>query len=456
MNGIPRLSIRARITIGSLVIAAVLFSTAAFFFRLEVQSILAETTATLLRNDAAPVIAALVADPREPIDGPGEGQLIATVDPQGEVHQSTLPRSLEQRMPELASMSEDPQAVAAGPSSYLVAATSVPTVDGSWVVVAARNQEALGLLLDQLTQVLIIGTLVLVLGFGIASWLLTGAALRPVSRLREEAESLTEAGSSDRLPVPAGKDEVSELAVTLNDLIARLRGSVDREKQVVSDASHELRTPLAVLKTQLDLAHLNSGDADALEKDIDDASSTVDRLSRLATNLLELSKLESEQAVPEIEWSVLAAEVTASVDRARVARGSRNVEVVYEISGDDPDGYYRLSRTNAGQLVDNLVSNALSMIEGSGTVTVGLERDGNEAILTVIDTGPGMPEEYIPIAFDRFSRPDRSRADGSAGSGLGLAIVHTIVERSGGTISLRNTGTGLAVEVRLPCLSRRT
>ncbi|MGO4692170.1 sensor histidine kinase [Glaciibacter sp. 2TAF33] len=453
MKRMPGLSIRARITLGSLVIAAVLFSTAAFFFRMEVQSILAETTASLLRNDAAPVISEIVGHPTEPIDEPGEGQLLAVVDPAGTVQVSTLPKALARKTPQLVTLGDELSSVQAGRSTYLVSAVTVTAADGTWTIVAARREEALNLLLDELTRVLIIGALVLIAGFAVASWLLTGAALRPVNRLREEAESLSAVGSSAPLPVPAGRDEVSQLAVTLNAFIERLRSSVDREKQVVSDASHELRTPLAVLQAQLELAHLNSGNAEALERDIDDASVTAERLSRLATNLLELSKLESEQAPPETNWAGLVSEVTASVDRARIARNGRDIEVAYDISADDTAARYRLSRTNAGQLVDNLVSNAMAAVSDSGTVTVTLGRADAAAVITVVDTGPGMPESYIPVAFDRFSRPERSRADGSSGSGLGLAIVSTIVERAAGTITLRNTGAGLEATVRLPAIT---
>jgi len=446
----PWLSIRARITLGSLFIAAVLFSTAAFFFRLEVQSILAETTATLLKNDAAPIVSSITAEPNATVEPPGEGQLVAVVDPSGLVQESTLPLSLAFRTRMLAQLEGPPHEIEAGNSTYLVMSTPVETPSGTWFIVTARNQEALGLLLDELTGVLLTGTVVLIIGFGIASWLLTGAALRPVNRLREEAESLSEVGASAQLPVPAGRDEVSQLAVTLNAFIERLRRGVDREKQVVSDASHELRTPLAVLKTQLELAHLNSGNATALLQDIDEASVTVDRLTRLATNLLELSKLESDQAPPETDWNGLTSEVTASVDRARMTRGARDIEIAFEISGEDPDGRYTLSRTNMGQLVDNLIANSMAAVGASGTVTASLTRQGDIAVLRVVDTGPGMPDYFLPIAFDRFSRTDSSRASGSGGSGLGLAVVHAIIDRAGGTISVANTGTGLAVEARLP------
>ncbi|WP_166792526.1 sensor histidine kinase [Cryobacterium algoricola] len=451
---LPGLSIRARITVGSLVIAAVLFSGAAVFFRAEVEAILIETTTTLLHSDAAPIVTDLIRNPTEPNDGPSEGQLIAIVGPDGEISKSSLPVALRKRVDELVKIGETPQTIDAGNARYLVATTTAVTNQGNWVVITARNEEALGLLLDELGRVLIMGTVLLTVGFGLASWLLTGAALRPVNRLRKEAESLSTTGSSAQLLVPAGRDEVSRLAVTLNDFISRLRRSIDREKQVVSDASHELRTPLAVLKAQLELAHLNSGDAPALEADIDDASRTVDRLSRLATNLLELSKLESQQDPPECGWDNLIAEISASVDRARVVRNGEDLDVDYEIEGEDPTGRYAISVTNAGQLVDNLISNAINAMGGRGTVTVTLRSLPEGALLSVVDTGPGMPESFIPVAFARFSRPEQSRASGSIGSGLGLAIVHAIVTRAKGAISLRNTGTGLAIDIRLPRSTR--
>jgi len=446
----PALSIRARITVGSLLVATVLFSTAAFFFRLEVQSILTETNETMLRNDAESLLGQLATNPTEAIQSPSEGQLLAIVDPTGTVRKSSLPRSLDRQIEALTDLGAEPRTVNTPAANYLVSATPVSSDAGDWLVIAARSQQAPTLLLDELTGVLSLGTLILTVGFGLASWLLTGAALRPVTRLREEAESLSTTSSSAQLRVPAGKDEVSQLARTLNDFIERLRRGVDREKQIVSDASHELRTPLAVLQAQLELAHLDSGDAPALERDIRDASATAGRLSRLATNLLELSKLESEQAPPETDWAGLVGEITASVDRARVVREGHELEVVYRIDDDDEAGRYGISATNMGQLLDNLISNAITAMNGHGSVTVSLMRSGIGALITVVDTGPGLPEDFIPLAFDRFSRPDNARSSSSGGSGLGLAIVHAIVERAHGTVLLRNTGGGLAVEIRLP------
>ncbi|MGY4859933.1 sensor histidine kinase [Cryobacterium sp. AP23] len=447
---LPPLSIRARITVGSLVVATVLFSTAAFFFRLEVQSILTETNETMLQGDAEPLISELATAPADALQAASEGQLLAVIDSTGAVRKSSLPRSLDRQIDSLAEIGPEPETVSTPAATYLVSATTVTTDSGDWVVIAARSQQAPGLLLDELTGVLSLGTLILTVGFGLASWLLTGAALRPVTRLREEAESLSATGSSAQLRVPAGNDEVSRLARTLNVFIDRLRRGVDREKQIVSDASHELRTPLAVLRAQLELAHLDSGDAPALERDIRDASATAERLSRLATNLLELSKLESEQVPPETDWAGLVGEITASVDRARVMRAGHELEVIYRIDGDDSGGRYGISATNMGQLLDNLISNAVNAMAGHGSVTVTLGRSGAGALLTVVDTGPGLPEDFIPLAFDRFSRPDNARSSSSGGSGLGLAIVHAIVERANGRILLRNTGDGLAVEIRLP------
>ena len=444
------LSIRARITVGSLIVAALLFSTASFFFRLEVQSILVQTNKTILQHDAEPLISQLQSNPADALRSASEGELLAIVDADGHVRKSSLPRSLNRQITTLTELGPDPQTVSTPAATYLVSTTPVSTLEGDWLVIAARNQQAPGLLLDQLTGVLSLGTLVLTAGFGLASWLLTGAALRPVTRLREEAESLSTTATSARLRVPAGNDELSQLAHTLNDFIERLRRAVDREKQVVSDASHELRTPLAVLRAQLELAQLDYGDAPALERDIRGASATAERLSRLATNLLELSKLESEQVPPETGWSDLVSEVMASVDRARVVRGGQDLEVVYRIDGDDHAGRYGISSTNMGQLLDNLISNAVNAMAGHGSVTVTLADSDGGAVITVVDTGPGLPDAFIPLAFDRFSRPDNSRSSASGGSGLGLAIVHAIVGRAHGTVLLRNTGGGLTVDIRLP------
>jgi signal transduction histidine kinase len=287
--------------------------------------------------------------------------------------------------------------------------------------------------------------------FVLASWLLARAALRPVERLRRRAGELGDSVDADLLPVDSSGDELAQLAATLNAFLQRIRLSVDREKQMVSDAAHELRTPLAALRTQLELAHDDFDDPDALRLEVVAAEASVARLSSLAGNLLELARLEQAPDLGSITGATMAEELAEAVDRARLLAVSRNARIGF--SSELPsDGRYPLDRATFGRLLDNLLSNAVAAIAHRGSIQVELAATGDAASLTVRDDGPGVPESFLPRAFDRFSRPDDSRSSRSGGSGLGLALVKAIAVGTGGDVTMRNLNPGLEVQVTIPHL----
>jgi signal transduction histidine kinase len=444
-----RLSIRWRITIGTLLIAAVLAVAALIAFRAQVGQILSTTTTTVVEHDAAPYIAAVANNPTS-VDKPGRGQLVLVLNPDHEIIESSMPRTLQDKLPALLKHSGEARDVMGGDDLYRVYNEPVVTSAGTWIVITARNLDSSSLSLDRITQALIVGGIVIVLGFGVASYMLTALALRPVTRMRRQAEALVAQGSTEPLPVGPAMDELDGLASTLNEFIVEVRQAVDRERQLVSDASHELRTPLAILMAQLELAHLNSGDAEALEAEITAAQRSVARLSGLATGLLELSQLEQPAVeTPSSGWDELTAELAASVDRARLIAVSGGVTIDFDVDDSPTGDRYPISIGNFGRLLNNLTSNAIAAVPQGGWVRLALRHSPVGLVLTVVDSGPGMPADFLPVAFDRFSRPDESRAKNSGGSGLGLAIVHAIVTSAGGTVSLANAN-GLSVTVTLP------
>ena len=487
MTRLRRLSITARITIGSLVVAALFGLVAVVVIRVGVSSILHNATVTLLTNDIGSPAASVQSNPGGPFDLPGGGQELAVVDANGLLLDSTLPRAMEDDIDSLLKLGDEPVRVKRGGDQYLVLVRSVETTAGTMHVIAARNDETTALILDRLTLALLVGAGILILGFGGASWLLARTALRPVSRMREQADRIAgaeRAGGGDAtglLTVGPARDELSELATTLNDLIRRLRASADRERQMVSDASHELRTPLAVLRGQLELAELNAGNADALLADIRSSHSTTIRLGQLANNLLELSRIQAGPTSGRIAWRTLIDELTDAIDRARLLISSDEDHGDISIDFDydprrrpDTDRRVALSPSDFGRILDNLLSNAVTAIRGlpeeargaddgdgnagagaDATVTAELRLDESDVVLTVRDNGPGMPEEFIPVALDRFTRADGARTSQSGGSGgLGLAIVAALAEAAGGAVLLANAPEGgLVVTVRLPLVA---
>jgi two-component system, OmpR family, sensor kinase len=448
-------TIRARITAGTLAIGLIVAAIAGAVLYADVAKIIHDSTVQLLRNDVAPLELAIKRSPTDPDIRAGEGQLAALINPKGRVITSNLPHSLDRKLGELRKLHSDPAQVGTAKAAYLVVVESIPTSDGSWKAVVARSLEPGNLVLSRLGLTMVIGALALFALLGVTSWLLSVAALRPVARMRREAQRLGTEDAPGILQAGRARDELADLAATLNEFLERNRKSVERERQMVSDASHELRTPLAVLVAQLDEAATITDNPAAQLKAIAGASRTANRLSHLATNLLELSKLDSNQAPSSSTWSALSLELAQSIDRSRILAHPRSVEVDFEI-GDAPAAMrFDVSASNFGRLVDNLVANSIAASRAGAVVFVSLTELASTLRLVVRDQGSGVPEDFLPLAFDRFSRPDESRRTPDGGSGLGLSIVAAIVAQARGTIEMHNLDVGLAVSVVLPTSESR-
>ena len=287
--------------------------------------------------------------------------------------------------------------------------------------------------LDEIRGRMLVAGPALLLVSSLLAYLLAAAALRPVERMRRQAAAM-EAGTGHRLRVPGPNDEVRRLAETLNDLLSRVDDGVERERRFLANASHELRTPLALLRTELDLARRRDRSHEELLDAVHSASGEVDRLVRLANDLLALSRDEGDGP------HVLRAPVDLpALLTSYVSQRGPAVHV-----GSCDAGVVELDETRLRQVLDNLVDNALG--HGARAVTLSaVDVDGCVEVHAV-DDGPGFPGDLLPHAFDRFAR-----APGSHGAGLGLAIVAAVARAHGGSAGAANRADGGAdVWVRLP------
>ncbi len=449
---LSRLSIRTRITIGSVLVAAVLLTAGLWLVREQVSGILTSTNAVLATGDLASFEKDIVANPDEPVDDPGTGVLVFVRAPSGEYQVDTLPRFIREVV-EQREGADEQFTVEHDGTTFVVVGRLISTSVGDWSLWAARSEASSELALASLDSLLLIGGLVLLSGFGIASWLLASAALRPVRLMRERAQTLGEDSSDAGLPVGPARDELAALANTLNDFIWRVRSSAEREKRMVSDAAHELRTPLAALRTQLELAHDDFGNAAALADQVRDAEASVTRLSSLAANLLELSRLESDEGTRRSSGtSEIVDEFMGSIDRARMLGLAKHADISFDVLGAEPENRYAVDPQEFGRIADNLLANAVAAIEVRGTVSATVRQSSGELVLEVKDDGRGMDESFLPRAFERFTRPDDSRSAATGGSGLGLALVQAIATAAGGSATLHNTHPGLSVTVRIPTM----
>lgn len=331
-----------------------------------------------------------------------------------------------------------------GEAQFMVAGTALSNGDR---IYAGLSTGIADQSIAALIRTLLLGLPVLIGLLGLAGWQLIGRALRPVERLRWQAEGITVTDLHRRLDVPAGRDELHGLAVTLNDMLIRLDSSSSAQRQFVADAAHELRSPLAGILAAMEITatRITGGSAGELATEL---LPEARRLSRLVEDLLRLARMD---AGPRLTRGAVDLEelVFAEVRRVRalgVARVQESSVDAARVCGD-ADALTRV----VGNLLDNAVRHA------NGSVEVSVQRHGRTAELVVADNGAGIDLADRERVFNRFTRLDDSRSRDAGGSGLGLAIVQDVVRTHNGSVFVdERPGGGARFHVHLPLLTTDT
>ncbi len=277
--------------------------------------------------------------------------------------------------------------------------------------------------------------------------LISPRLFRPLEEIARLAGQISRADDlSRRLPYTGREDEIGQLALALNQTLARLEELFTAQQRFLADVSHELRTPLTTIRGNVDLMR-RMGGADAVS--LDDIEAELERMTRLVNDLLLLARADvgSLPVTTEIvELDTLLLDVFRQVKalRPKVEISLEEVDQV-QVTGDSD----RLK-----QLILNLVDNAVKYTQTGGKVFLSLHKDAGYAELIVRDTGIGIPEEDMPFIFDRFYRVDKARTRAHGGSGLGLSIARWIVDVHKGTLDVDSkVGKGTTFTVRLPLRS---
>ena len=308
-----------------------------------------------------------------------------------------------------------------------------------WTVLVGASLETYDATMSKVTTGLVIGCSLFVILAAGGSYLLATAALRPVERLRTEVSDLAVRSIPGTLAVPRTHDEISALASTMNELLARVRTSLKREQSLVADASHELRTPLAVLRGELELAQRPGRSREELVATVAVAAEEATRLTRIADDLLLLSRGDQGQ-LPILPVVVdvrdFLQDAKAHAEHRLTARGMTcEVDAPLNLRARiDPD--------RIRQVVDNLIDNSLRYCAAGSVIVLRAHEDHQDLWIEVADDGPGFEPSFLPHAFERFRRSDASRSREHGGAGLGLAIVSSIVAAHKGSVIAENGPTG--------------
>jgi heavy metal sensor kinase len=304
---------------------------------------------------------------------------------------------------------------------------------------------------DTLTSLLYVMMLAYPLALLAASFdgvFLAGQALSPIDNITRTARQISADDLHQRLNLSLPDDEVGRLARTFDEMIARLDDAFQRQRRFTADASHELRTPLTIIKGQIEVALQRDREPEAYRQVLQGINVEVDRLIRLTSSLLTLTRADTGQILLRFEDVAVAEVVTGAFEQIRPTASEKGLECQLD---PGPPVMIRGDQDLLLQLMLNLSDNAIRYTPSGGQVALGWRVNKDQVQLWVQDTGIGISQEHLPYLFDRFYRVDKARSRAEGGVGLGLAISHWIAEAHQGSIHVESApGKGSTFTVLLP------
>jgi two-component system, OmpR family, sensor kinase len=313
------------------------------------------------------------------------------------------------------------------------------------ILLAGRS---IGPELDELRRaaLLLAGVGGLILALGLAGgWWLAGRAIHPINDISAAAAKIAAGDLSQRINLADTENELGRLGTVLNSTFDRLGAALEEQKQFTADAAHELRTPVSVVLTQTQTALNRERTAAEYRETVESCQRAAQRMRRLIESLLELARLDAGQEPMKRERVNLVSTTLDCTKLVQPLADQRKVQIYYEVPPLECVG----DAERLGQVITNLLTNAVNYNVENGEVRIAGESKNGTAIITVSDTGPGIPAEDLPHIFKRFYRAEKSRSSGR--SGLGLSISKAIIDAHGGALDvISESGKGTTFTIRLP------
>jgi heavy metal sensor kinase len=279
-------------------------------------------------------------------------------------------------------------------------------------------------------------------------WFLANSILTPIDRITRMAQRISTEHLSGRINLQGPDDEVRRLAQTFDAMLARLEAGFAQQRAFAANASHELRTPLTAIIGQIDVTLERRRSAESYQTTLGAVREQAQRLARLASDLLFLTRADTQHDVITMELLELEILLTAVVAQVATLAAERDQTIALAPLPALP---IQGSEDHLIRMLLNLLDNAIRYTPVGGRISVAGAREGANIVIRVRDSGPGIAPEHLPRLFDRFSRVDRWRNRAQGGSGLGLALAQGIAQQHGGQITVESVvGQGSTFTVILP------
>jgi two-component system, OmpR family, sensor kinase len=311
------------------------------------------------------------------------------------------------------------------------------------IVVVAKSFGETKTVLETLQRALVGVALIGIVVAGFASYLAARSALSPITAVRDAAAAIGGRNLNLRVPEQGTRDEVDDLAKTLNAMLERLESSFETQRRFTADASHELRTPVTAIGGHTSYLMRRTNPTEAQKESLEAISNLSVRLGRLIGDLLDLARADAGFGIEHLPTNLMSLAEDVHLEVVAIA-GNCEIELL-----GDSSLKATIDPNRVRQVIRNLVQNALKA--GSSRVVVEIAKEEQMARIAVQDNGSGIAAEHLDKLFDRFYRVDTSRDRAAGGSGLGLSIVKWIVEAHGGNITVSSeVGVGTRFVVSLP------
>lgn len=443
-----RLSVRSRLAVLASTAMALMCSAASVAVLFTVHETAQTYTTQAVVNTAERLGYASIHEPLPPVMPDEAIAGIQVIDRSGRITSTTASIAGRPRMTEVRPAKPGSQVIprecrspAFPDGCVTIAAFRVPDEANGHIVYAA-DHDVPWHVDGRLLATLICVTLALTALTAFGTYQTVRRALAPVDAITERLAAITATDLSLRVPVSKFQDELRRLAEAANQTLDRAEHAVERQWRFASDVSHDLRSPLTAMRAEIEEAMLDPEHADwpATGEALLDS---LDRMQAMVADLLHLAKLDAGAARPKTERIDLAGLAASELDRR-----PRKVEVVRDLR---PGVIVTGDRLNLARLLGNLLDNGERHAESTLWVTVRAEN--GEAVLEVLDDGPGIPPECREVVFQRFVRLDQARQKDSGGTGLGLSIARQIAQAHNGTLTVEDSAAGARFVLRLPAAS---
>lgn len=279
-------------------------------------------------------------------------------------------------------------------------------------------------------------------------WILSGIIVEPFRWMLRATNRIAEGELQTRIPEVSSLGETGELARALNHTFECLENSFEAQRRFTADAAHELRSPITALLLHVRRAARKPHTFDEYQAIFKNCERNVLHLQQLTTDLLDLAMLNAQSVLPKKENCDISSSVKMALDLLRFTIDENQVQIQTQLETT----YSRSDKGGLIRAITNLVNNSILHSEKGVCINLTARTVEGACIITIQDNGPGIPADQLETVFNRFSRGEKSRADGTEGSGLGLAITKAIIEQQGGTIRITSeVGKGTLAHISLPC-----